>query len=574
VLTRERRKKGSATGDEGSPSDLESSAPVRLSDDYYLINFRELLDFVARVYDDVLSEEELNWCHRFRKLPEDAQRLYIRLLCRTPSCFRRSRLAYPEISDISLAAVNLSDAGFLVVDDALTLADALPLFTRQELLAHLDLTIPRQSRRAEIDRHIIEELDESLTLAKLLTKDQIYRVLQQSVFDVYRLCFFGNLYQDMTEFVLRDLGLTRFESYPVNVLTRVFKNRQQLENQQQYFACADQYDDAVDTGVEAILLLHSELPDYRNIIDEPDNNLDRRCERLVNRLARHLERMEEYDHALSLYRSVRRPPSRERQARVLYKIEQPEAALTLCREIVAAPVNEEELEFADQFGAKVAKVLQEDWDRPRRFSPTKSSLELVQSELSVERSVAVHLETRGHCFYTENVLFNGVFGLSFWSVIFAPVANVYFNPFQSAPADFNHPEFAVTRKKLINDRFDELSTIKDLHELVWRVWNEKRGIQNPMVNWRFLTKDLLTEALDRIPLAHWLMIFKRLLSDLRNHRNGFPDLVLFPEEGGYELIEVKGPGDTLQKNQLRWMKFFRKHEIPCSVTHVTWRPHH
>ena len=67
-----------------------------------------------------------------------------------------------------------------------------------------------------------------------------------------------------------------------------------------------------------------------------------------------------------------------------------------------------------------------------------------------------------------------------------------------------------------------------------------------------------------------MVIFQRILQDLRNNRSGFPDLVRFPAQGGYQLIEVKGPGDSLQKNQQRWLQFFARHDIPHCLARVTW----
>ena len=93
---------------------------------------------------------------------------------------------------------------------------------------------------------------------------------------------------------------------------------------------------------------------------------------------------------------------------------------------------------------------------------------------------------------------------------------------------------------------------------------------NPLVNWQALDADLIRLALERIEYAHWRAIFERLLRDLRNHRAGFPDLVHFPADGGYCLIEVKGPGDTLQANQRRWMQYFDEHGIPHQVARVSW----
>ena len=37
------------------------------------------------------------------------------------------------------------------------------------------------------------------------------------------------------------------------------------------------------------------------------------------------------------------------------------------------------------------------------------------------------------------------------------------------------------------------------------------------------------------------------------------------------MIEVKGPGDQLQLNQKRWLRFFQSENIPCLVAWVDWQ---
>ena len=34
--------------------------------------------------------------------------------------------------------------------------------------------------------------------------------------------------------------------------------------------------------------------------------------------------------------------------------------------------------------------------------------------------------------------------------------------------------------------------------------------------------------------------------------------------------EVKGPGDRLQDNQLRWLQFCGEHQMPVTVCYVRW----
>lgn len=36
------------------------------------------------------------------------------------------------------------------------------------------------------------------------------------------------------------------------------------------------------------------------------------------------------------------------------------------------------------------------------------------------------------------------------------------------------------------------------------------------------------------------------------------------------MIEVKGPGDRLQDNQLRWLDFCAEHGMPVEVCYVKW----
>jgi hypothetical protein len=63
-----------------------------------------------------------------------------------------------------------------------------------------------------------------------------------------------------------------------------------------------------------------------------------------------------------------------------------------------------------------------------------------------------------------------------------------------------------------------------------------------------------------------------MLEDLKANCAGMPDLIQFwPERGSYRMIEVKGPGDRLQDNQVRWLAFCAEHRMPVEVCYVTWQ---
>ena len=552
-----------------------------LPDDYYLVNFRELLSFVSRAYADLLTKEEADFASDFKSLPEAAARLYVRLLCRSKTLFRRDKLNYTEIPDLDSAIQELAATRFMLINPELGVIDALSLMTKPEISQWLQdkgvsgcsKSALAKLKRADTEQIVIDSLQSQSGFAEPVAIDrlpcaglQILQPCREEVFCIYKLCFFGNLYQDMTDFVLRDLGLALYENYRIDLDTRAFADRDQIEKHLLYYSVLDEASQLDELTANDALRLNKLLP------CTDDATLLRRIDRFRNRLARDLERAGEWQAALELFAQSRRPPARERRARILAANERESDALDLCREVVAAPIDEEEKQVVGGFAARLAKKNGSPWEHEKPYKPPYETIVLENNGESVELQARDYFDSQGQCFYTENVLFDGVFGLAFWEQIFLALPGVFFNPFQRAPADFYEPGFMRARQAAIQQQFDALSVPSALGEQVLTRFESKRGLQNPMVNWRHLDEELLQLALERIPLADWLAIFNRLFSDTRLTRNGLPDLILFPHDAAipYQLIEVKGPGDVLQKNQQRWMSFFAENDIDHRLCHIRW----
>ncbi len=536
-----------------------------LPSDYYLANFNFLVDFVESTYRELLVEAELDWLRRLRDSPKSAQQLYVRLLGRKASLFRLSRLSYSEIESIETAAAHLVTSGLGSVDVGDDLSIVLRSFTKPELIKRLELDQLSSLPRVELTEHLESAGDETRQgyIDRLAGSDSWIRINGHHHFTLFRLCFFGNLYQDSSEFVRRDLGTLRYEDYVINDQLRPFTSREQLESHLRYFEC-DALAELIDfDDKSALLKLSDQLPErWPN-----DHHLDRRLDRLRNRIARQLERLGEYLDALRLYQESINPPGRERAARLLYKLEEHERAGLLLSQMIDAPRGEAELQFAQQFSSKIGVARKQ---RVKPFKPQTTKLALKESDTRVEVAATQFFSQFGDCFFVENSLIDGALGLFIWDIIFADVPGAFFNPFQSAPSDFYHLEFLEKRQHLIDCRMRALDDPIRFAAMVRKNYDSRQGIANPLVRWHKLSEELLSKALLRIPAEHWKAMFLRLLTDLRENSSGLPDLILFPAGGSYELIEIKGPGDALQKNQRRWMRYFAEHRIPCRVVNVRW----
>ena len=124
------------------------------------------------------------------------------------------------------------------------------------------------------------------------------------------------------------------------------------------------------------------------------------------------------------------------------------------------------------------------------------------------------------------------------------------------------------RQKEFDVCWQALESADSLLERASETYQQKQGIANPFVHWAVLTEDLIRLSVERIPVAVWQGVFRFILQDLRQHKAGLPDLIRFPASEGFELLEVKGPGDTLQKNQKVWFAEFERLGIPARVIRV------
>ena len=552
---------------------------------YYLHNFVRALDWLRTRYADVLGAPEQDFIARFAQLPEPAQALLVRLVMRRGPWFRAGKLAYEEIGDIHTAAAPLLALGWLDAATPMDLTELFALHTHREVAALFAAPGPHPALpKSQTKAALLQALQPHHTAAQPYRQwhptstESVWRVAQEvtALCTRLRLMFFGNLHQGWSEFVLADLGLFQYEVVPFDAQSRAFQCRADVD----HYLALHALRQALADGAERPPLLAAAVQ-----ATSPNPWLERRRAKLLMRLGEACEKAADWPLAEQAYAHSQHPGARHRRIRVHERMGRHADALALTLQAQAAPESDEESQRLTRMlprlhraaGLQAGAVA-----RPKKPARQAVAQQATQTltlahpgpATSVEWALRQHWHTdEAPVFYTENALINSLFGLLCWPAVFAPLPGAFFHPFQGAPADLHAPDFVERRTALFAEC---LQTLEDgrYRALIQERFGTKHGRQSPYVFWGALSEPLLELALHCIPAAHLRLFFERLLQAPVAHRSGLPDLVRFwptrPAEQRYELVEVKGPGDKLQDNQIRWLQYCHAHGLPASVCHVRW----
>jgi hypothetical protein len=535
---------------------------------YYLDNFHQVLDWIGSRYPDLLGDEEQAFLAGFPGLPRPARALFVRMVMRKGELFRASKLNYDEIGCPVAAAQPLLQAGWVHADPPLALDALFHLLTKAELVRvfHLGAHARLARKQDQFDALRAAFADPRPFSAWCQdSADTVFHISCKPLCDRLRLIFFGNLRQDWTEFVLSELGIYRFEQVEFSASSRAFRSRRDVDRYLLLHACRER----LDAGAALDEVLHALPPP----IDDNDWLRGRR-DKLVYLIGQQYERRHDWARAHAAYAGCRYPGARARAIRVLEKDGQFGPAYALLSAAEQAPESEAERQHLLRLGPRLRRKLGHPRQLPARPQVSRIDLTLPrpEPERRVETVVRDHLhDGAAPVFYVENTLVNGLFGLLCWEAIFMAVPGAFFHPFHHGPADLYSPEFHPRRAAAFAACLDQLDS-GTYRATIERHYRAKHGVQSPFLAWDYLSEALLALALDCIAPAHLRHAFERILADIRANRSGFPDLIQFwPTERRYRMIEVKGPGDRLQDNQLRWIDYCAAHGMPVSVCYLQWR---
>lgn len=518
------------------------------SDDYYANNVRTLISFVVDRYRDLLTEEELIFSDSVLNLWKDALRLYARILSRRGPIFLAEQFVYSEVEDSLVAFEELERRELIACNSDVPtelLCQKLTLARLRQVFASLDW----KGSKSELVSKIQDSHEDEDIVNRIRNEVSWFELAQIDRITTFSLLFFGDRHQDLSTLVVHDLGILCLEEYTLDEKTRQFKTRNEIDCYLSWWEFAERMSEGESIEVEQLL-------EFVKSLQTPQVNrtLERQRSKLLNRIARELERKGELSHALQTYDHSLLHPARERKMRILQRLGCPNKMEELRTTILQNPWTIEEKLFAEKFKRKFIA--------PINYNTDEQLLSESLTE-NIETTARRELEAKGwKVWHLENQLPLALFGLTYWEWIFAPVAEAFVNPFQIGPRDLYTPEFfAIRREICVNPLKDSLP----LAERIVRTYEKKFGIANPMVNWKLFDKSILQATIRCLGENTIRKLLQLMRPDLRQMRSGFPDLFVVKPNEDYEFVEVKGPTDQVRPNQHIWLQALASMDLPVRV---------
>lgn len=549
---------------------MSENQPPELTPKYYRDNFNYLLDFVVEKYTHILGEKEWRFLRKYHALSEDAQCLFIRFSNRKGLFFKTAKLPYSEIENIDDQLFTLKTRGFiepLSNDHTPYFTELCRLATKGDLLKLTKTPGIKSTSKEKVIEHIAEELGAEQFITVFSEDANIIKVNFEYEVTFLKFLFFGNRYMDMTEFVVRDLGLIQYYKHDDDKLVARFETRKDAEDK---WMISDQSEIFEQFKKEAS---GAEIYDWFMTLNESIKDLSEvakpSLERLKLKTARHLERLNNLEKAINIYKMCSIPQANERRIRALFKLGQKDETLALCDHLVLHSTNEEERLFARDFSERIRSK------NTRKKKLTTEKLHNAEQITipaifrgQVELGTIAHYVAQGkYAIFAENYLWRGIFGLTFWEIIFDPTLVSFHHPFQRRPSDLHLPDFYEKRKEQIHTLLESFESTEELTYYMGNNYIKHLNLANPFVIWVEGMWESIKIATQFIPLDTLKEILIHISKDITENSRGFPDLFVW-DENTYEFIEVKSPTDSLSNRQLYWLGYFEENNVNARVLRV------
>lgn len=567
-----------------------------LDSGYYLQHFNELLQFVAAHYQGVLTADSQALLQDFAALSAAAQQLLVRMLNRKGSVFADTELSYSEIGPTAPVLDELTRAGFIAALTEPDLADFWLRLSKDTLWQLLQLAKTELAEAGQVETGSIKKsqtkpqlLGAALTLpvnwlALIAQLPQRYVVLQrQDALSYIYFLYFGRLEANLSLFTLRDLGIRQTGQFKQQFTPRFTQAPQALLAYQLAKAkpaiieLGKQLKKQPDTATALLSQWLAEIAQW----PLPDDNalLLKRSDRCYQ-LGKLAEQYKLNDIAIAFYQQSNGFPASERLARLYAQQGQITGNQERCQQylqqLLDDPSCDEEWLFAEDFYQRKFGDSTTGRKRSQLTQLLHEAPQLGIDELylgKAEQGLMAHYAAQGYTvFHAENNLWLALFGLWFWHELFEHSDSALHNPFERRPRNLAAGGFYQQFENEIEHKLTQLAQPAATSTLLSAL-TAHYGKANSLFYWHSDLAQQLLPLLQHAPKARGesalAPILRAMAQDFSRHSSGYPDLFLF-KDNQLEFIEVKAPGDKIQRHQLARLLALQNAGFTARIEKLQW----
>ncbi|CAG7896843.1 unnamed protein product [Brassica rapa] len=587
----------------------------------YQLNFNVLVQEVLRSCSHLFTSDEKAFLESFPSFSEDSQRLFIRLYTRKGPWFRLSNISYPEVSDSLQALKDLTVKGFMTsVENAndlnyQTMKEIIELLNVTELrdILSVNKVFSRGSRKRDLINSLCSYYNDgtrmnvgTMILERTGLCAKISSTAESLIWRVERL-FFLNGEQDLSSFVLLDLGIIKYPIYKCIDSDQIFSDRTKLLAYEEAIEVAQLMDESLDcedsgTVLKCIMIAETRISSSSSSSESALFN----CftapwvyskmvllgVSFLENQKRHVENKPSpllYNQAVYLLRRLlscfscdgRRGYWTVRLSTDLEHMGRPNESLSVAEQGLLDPWV--------RAGSRIAlqrRILR--LAKPPRRWKTPTFPNLVDNKIpevtiqgrslncevgmknrfygedgeqcGVEQLALQYYNGEGggwQGMHTESSIWLTIFGLLMWDILFSDVPGVFQTRFQTAPLDLETESFYQTRKETIESQLEKVANGM-AEEILIISYETHRGTACRGVAWERFSLEELRAAVACVGGKCVASLCRYLAQDYRSWCSGMPDLLLWRfKENGYEgeakLVEVKSEKDRLSEQQRAWL---------------------
>ena len=558
-----------------------------LDSNYYLQHFNELLQFVRQHYQAVLNADSAAFISDFYRLSHSAQQLLVRMLNRKGNVFADTELNYAEIGATAPLLDELSRAGFITALTTDDLADFWLRLTKDTLwqllqLAQAELPDITGAKKSHTKPQLLgAALKLPVNWLALISKlPQRYVALRrQDALNYIYFLYFGRIEANLSLFTLRDLGIRQTGQFKQQFRPRFTEAAQA----QLAYQLAKAKPAIIELGKQlkkqpdnTAALLTPWLEQVTGWPQTEDNALLlKRSERCYS-LGKLAEQYKLNDLAIAFYQHSNGFPASERLARLYAQTGDEQRCRQYLQQLSDDPGCDEEWLFAEdfyrrKFGESTTGRKRSQLTQLLHDAPQVGIDELYLGK--AEQGLMAHYAAQGYrVFHAENNLWLALFGLWFWHELFEHNDSALHNPFERRPRNLASGGFYQQFQAEIEHKLEQLAAPGASATLLAAL-TAHYGKANSLFYWHSDLAQQLLPLLQHAPKvdgrSSLAPILRAMAQDFNRHSSGYPDLLLIKDQQ-LQFIEVKAPGDKIQRHQLARLLALNNAGFSARIEKLQW----